>query len=300
MKLKPECIPCLVERAKYECDIVFNEDREKIRALKEFTAFLSEHLTPSELKPPPFFGTERERILKRRSGVKDPHGEVKRRSNEVAKKLLFEASQFYDAASDKIEALIRIAAAANSMEYGIKGYSYSEVDFQHEFVHTLNEYLKWDRQSIRSAIENREKILYLTDNAGEIFFDAFVIRALIRMGKEVVVSPKSAPVINDATIEDLKEAGISYFEERCKIIPSGAYIGISLGEVEEEFLDVFSDERYLVVAKGMGNYETISEFEARDEFGLKGRLIYILRAKCEPVARSMGVRRGELVAKLVT
>jgi hypothetical protein len=135
MKLKPECIPCLVERAKYECDIVFNEDREKIRALKEFT---------------------------------------------------------------------------------------------------------------------------------------FVIRELIRMGKEVVVSPKSAPVINDATIEDLKEAGISYFEGRCKIIPSGAYIGISLGEVEEEFLDVFSDERYLVVAKGMGNYETISEFEAR--FGLKGRL----------------------------
>lgn len=300
MKLKPECIPCLIERAKYECDIVFNEDREKLRALKEFTAFLSEHLNLSELKPPPFFGTERERILKRRSGVKDPHGEVKRRSNEVAKKLLSEASQFYDAASDKIEALIRIAAVANSMEYGIKGYSYSEADFQHEFVHTLNENLKWDRQSIRSAIKNREKILYLTDNAGEIFFDVFVIRELIKMGKEVVVSPKSAPVINDATIEDLKEAGISYLEERCKIIPSGAYIGISLGEVEEEFLDVFSDERYLVIAKGMGNYETISEFEARDEFGLKGRLIYILRAKCEPVARSMGVRRGELVAKFVT
>lgn len=300
MKLKPECIPCLVERAKYECDIVFNEDREKIRALKEFIAFLFEHLDPSELKPPPFFGTERERILKRRSGVKDPHGEVKRRSNEVAKKLLSEASQFYDAARDKIEALIRIAAAANSMEYGIKGYSYNEDDFKHEFVHTLNENLKWDRKSIRSAIKNREKILYLTDNAGEIFFDGFVIRELIKMGKEVVVSPKSAPVINDATIEDLEEAGISYLEERCRIIPNGTYIGISLEEVEGEFLDVFSDDRYLVIAKGMGNYETISEFEARDEFGLKGRLIYVLRAKCEPVTRSMGVRRGELVAKFVT
>ena len=43
----------------------------------------------------------------------------------------------------------------------------------------------------------------MTDNAGEVFFDVFVIRELIKMGKEVIVSPKSAPIINDATIEDL-------------------------------------------------------------------------------------------------
>ncbi len=302
MKLKSDCIPCLVERAKYECDIVFNEDREKIIALKEIIAFLLEHLNLSdELNPPIFFGTERERIIKRRSGAKDPHEHVKRISNEVAKGLLPEAYKFYDAATDKIEALIRIAAAANSMEYGIKGYSYTDDLFKSEFVHTLNEELNWDRDSIISAIKTRDKILYLTDNAGEIFFDVFVLRELIKMGKEVVVSPKSAPVINDATIEDLKEAGISSssLDAKCRIIPSGAYIGVSLEEAAEEFLKTFCDERYLVIAKGMGNYEAISEFEGRKELGLKGRLIYVFRAKCEPVASSMRVKRGELVAKFV-
>ena len=310
MRPKSDCVACLVERTKYECDIAFNDDREKIFALKEFIAFLVEHLDEEE-KSPAFFGTERERIIKRRSGTKDPHVEVKRRSNEVAKGLLSEASKFYDAAAavtrnrNKIEALIRIAAAANSMEYGVKGYSYDDDVFKGDFVHTLNEKLNWDMDSVISAIKGRNKILYLTDNAGEIFFDAFVIRELIKDGKEVVVSPKNAPVINDATTEDVREAitgvGISNFGlgGRIQVIPSGSCIGVSLEEAEEEFLDVFSDDKYLVIAKGMGNYEAISEFEAKPELGLKGRLIYILRAKCEPIASSIGVKRGELVAKLV-
>ncbi len=284
--------------------MALDDDREKVFALKEFIAFLVEHLD-KERKSPAFFGTEREKIIKKRSGAKDPHKAVKRRSNEVAKGLLPEAYRFYNATGNNIEALIRIAAAANSMEYGVKGYSYDDDIFKGDFVRTLDEKLNWNMDLIISAIKERKKILYLTDNAGEIFFDAFVIRKLIEMGKEVVVSPKNAPVINDATTEDLREAIASVgipnfgFEDRVKVIPSGSCIGVSLEEAEEEFLDVFSDDRYLVIAKGMGNYEAISEFEAEPELGLKGRLVYILRAKCEPIASSIGVKRGELVAKLV-
>ncbi len=306
MKPKSDCIACLVERTKYECDIAFNDDSEKIRAMEEFIAFLMAHLG-EEGKAPAFFGTERERIIKRRSGVKDPHREIKRRSNEVAKGLLSEVSDFYDAAvaksGSKMEALVRIAAAANSMEYGVKGYFYDDDIFKDDFVHTLSENLNWDKDVITSAIKERNKILYLTDNAGEVFFDAFVIRELIELGKEVVVSPKSAPVINDATTEDVKEAiekvGISD-SGLVKIVPSGSCIGVSLEEAEEEFMDVFCDDSYLVIAKGMGNYETISEFEARAELRLSGRLIYVFRAKCEPIASNIGVKRGELVAKLVS
>ncbi len=55
------------------------------------------------------------------------------------------------------------------------------------------------------------------------------------------------------------------------------------------------DPDWLVLSKGMGNFETISEFDDR----LKGRLIYILRAKCEPVAMEMRVPKGTLVAKSI-
>ena len=54
-----------------------------------------------------------------------------------------------------------------------------------------------------------------------------------------------------------------------------------------------------MIAKGTGHYETISEFDARADIGLSGRQLYILRAKCEPVARALAVQRGDLVAHLV-
>jgi len=300
--LKSDCIVCLVERAKYECDMMFKDDDAKIAAMNEILRFLVSHLSDKGKGKgkggggtPAFFGTERERILKRRSGMIDPHEHVKRRSNEVAKELLPVAIDFFSSHHDGIEALVRIAAAANSMEYGVRGYSYDDAAFKADFMRVLRERLNWDRDLILSAIRERDRIVYLTDNAGEVFFDAFVVKELSEMGKEVVVSPKSAAVINDATVNDWKEAAEYVGVEDVEMIPSGASIGVSREDANAEFLRVFNDDDYLVIAKGMGNYESISEFEA--EF--RQRLIYILRAKCMPVAESIGVERGELVAKLV-
>ncbi len=300
MKIKPECLACLMDRAHFECDRLFTDERAKFGALVEIIGFLSAQLDTDELRSPPFYGTERERILQRRSGVRDPHAEAKGLNNVLARSLLPAAQRFFAAAADKLEAVIRIAAAANSMEYGVKGYEYREERFAQVFDRTLQEQLVWNRTEILRAIRAHDRILYLTDNAGEIVFDAYVVRKLATLGKKVVISPKSAPVLNDATVEDLKEAGISGSEERIRVVPSGAYIGLSLEEASAAFLELFRDERYLVIAKGMGNYEAISEFETRADLGLKHRLLYILRAKCEPVARSLGVNRGDLVARLIT
>ncbi len=298
MELHPECIPCLVDRASEESALVFTKDEERIRALAEFISFLGVHLVDRDLRTPAFYGTERARIIQRLSGVRDPHEARKRISNAVARSLLREAHSFYEAAADQLEALVRIAAVANSMEYGVKGHEYSEDRFKREFVQTLHAPLRWDRGAVLSALRGREKILYLTDNAGEIIFDALVIQKLQSWGKEVVIAPKSAPVLNDATIEDLQVAGLATGESPCRVIPTGASIGLILEETEAAFLKVFRDERFLVIAKGMGHYETVSEFDARADVGLRDRLLYILRAKCEPVAQALKVQRGDLVAYL--
>jgi len=323
MKVSAECVSCLVERAKYECDIVFQSDLEKLRALKAFLRFLSANL--SESKTPSFYGTERERLVKRLSGVRDPYRELKQEANALAKTLLPVAEAFYRDAEDKMEALVRVAAVANAIEYGVKGYSFSTNAFKANFLSMLrNEKLNWEREAVENAIEEHDAILYLTDNAGEVFFDAFVVREFLKQGKFVVVSPKSEPVLNDATVEDLKDAlsfvgiptastaltaptsstnladAIEKSEEKTKagavsILPSGAYVGVSLEEAPASFLSVLRDERFLVVAKGMGHYEALSEIES----AFKGRLLYILKAKCEPVAESIGVKRGEIVAKCI-
>jgi hypothetical protein len=290
MKIKPECIPCIFERACYECNLAFTEERKKMDVLSELLRFISANLDNDTV--PAFIGTARDRIIKKHSG-RDPYEDLKRKSNEVAMRLLGDAKEFYlSNDKNKMELLLRIAAAANSMEYGIRGHLYDHETFHETFKSTLRENLIGNITGIEHAIESHAKILYLTDNAGEIVFDAFVIEELVKRGKDVVVSPRSNPVMNDATVNNLDEIGYKY---KHSVMPNGSYVGISLEGASEEFLDLFWDAEYLVLAKGMGNYETISEFD--DE--LRSRLIYVLMAKCESVASDIGVKKGELVAKLI-
>lgn len=279
------CYSCILDRAKFECDILFSDDDSKREAMEELVDFMALHkgMVPSVV------GTEREEIMKRRSKNPDPYREMKAESNRVATALLPLAKRFYDESEDKLEALIRIAAAANSMEWGVKGHDFDVDSFEDVFFDTLNEKFDGDLEEARRRINHFEKIVYLTDNAGEVVFDLFVIEKLLEMGKRVVIGPKTAPILNDITAEELKAM------TDLPIEPSGPVIGLSLEKVRPELLDLLKDETVLVIAKGMGNFETMTEF---DGF-LSGRLIYVMRAKCEPVSMRVGVPQGSLVVRAV-
>ncbi|MFQ5815539.1 MAG: DUF89 domain-containing protein [Candidatus Hydrothermarchaeaceae archaeon] len=289
MKVGAECIPCLFERAKFECDLVFEEEEAKISVLGEVMGNIVPLLAPDAV--PAALGTLRERIIRERSGIYDPHLDLKVASDGVARSLLPTVDAHYNGSDGKIEALFKIAAVANTMEYGVKGHDFHHSGFSSTFDSIMDDDFLYDDR-ITGAVESFDKVLYLTDNTGEVVFDEYVAKRLRDMDKEVVISPKSEPIINDATVEDLRRSGL--FED-FDVVPSGSYVGVNLDEAPERFKKLFWDKDYLVIAKGMGYYETISEFQGE----LRGRLIYVLRAKCEPVARSIGVERGALTARLI-
>ena len=285
MRMASNCYPCILDRAKFECDLVFSQEEEKKAAVEELLDYMAGHIGGV----PALVGTERENIIKRRSGNPDPYQKLKRESNRVAADLLPLAEEFYERADDKIEALIRIAAAANSMEFGVKGHDFDNRTFAGVFLNTLRENLHGDIGEVKRRLCSFSNIFYLTDNCGEVVFDLFVIGKLEEMGKRVVVGSKSEPVLNDVTVGE-----ISAMREM-QVIPTGNVVGTALEHLEPEACALLFDPSWLILSKGMGNFETISEFEER----LTGRLIYIMRAKCEPVAMVIGVPKGTLVAKSV-
>jgi len=285
MKMASNCYSCILDRAKFEGDLLFSDDRYKREAMEELLDFMAHHkgAVPSAV------GTERERIMKRRSRNPDPYREMKAESNQAAAALLPRAEQFYVEAEDRMEALIRIAAAGNSMEWGVKGHDFDVESFEEAFLDTLEENFDGDLEEARRRICLFDKILYLTDNAGEIVFDLFVIDRLSEMGKDVVIGPKTEPILNDVTFDELLSMTSHPLE------PTGPVIGLSLEEARPQLLGLLRDGRYLVIAKGMGNFETMTEFDDM----LKGRLIYVMRAKCEPVSMALGVPRESLVVRTV-
>lgn len=283
------CYPCILDRAKFECDLVFSQEEEKKKkaAMEELLDYLACHKDGVSA----LVGTERENIIKRRSGLSDPYQSFKEESNHVALALMPLAEEFYDKADDKIEAIIRIATAANSMEFGVKGHDFDNNTFAGVFLNILSEKLYGDIDEARKRLDSFSNIFYLTDNCGEAVFDLFVIGKLVGMGKHVVVGSKSEPVLNDVTVKELS----AMTNMGIKVIATGNVVGTSLEHIEPEARALLFDPSWLILSKGMGNFETISEY---DEM-LTGRLIYLMRAKCEPVAMVIGVPKGTLVAKSI-
>jgi len=286
LKMASYCYSCILDRSLFEADLVGMAESEKKAAVEELLDYMACH----KGGVPALVGTERERIIKRRSGNPDPYEKLKHESNDVAAGLLSIAGQFYEEAGDKIEALIRISAAANSMEFGVKGHTYDNSSFAGIFSQTLHENLHGDLEEVKGRLQRFSNILYLTDNCGEAVFDIYVIGKLAEMGKRIVVGSKSAPILNDVTAQEMR--GLSHDIE---VIPTVDVVGTALEVLHPQASSLLFDPGWLVLAKGMGNYETISEYEER----LKGRLIYILRAKCQPVADEIGVSRGTLIAKSI-
>jgi uncharacterized protein with ATP-grasp and redox domains len=285
LRMASNCYPCILDRAKFECDLVFSSEGEKKVAVEELVDFMACH----KGGVPALVGTERELIIKRRSGKSDPYQRLKKESNRVAMDLLPVARKFYEQADNKLEALMRIASAANSMEFGVKGHDFDNSTFGRVFEATLHEKLAGDLAEVEKRLHSFNNIFYLTDNSGEVIFDLFVIEKLKEMGKTVVIGSKARAILNDVTAEELKAM------TDVEIVPTGEVVGTALEHLSPEALLLLQNPEWLVLSKGMGNFETISEFHE----SLKGRLIYVLRAKCEPVAMEMGVPRGTLVIKSI-
>ncbi len=97
---------------------------------------------------------------------------------------------------------------------------------------------------------------------------------------------RERPIINDAILKDAVEAGI---DEVAAIFSSGCDApGCILSLCSDEFLKLYNSAE-LIISKGQGNYEGLSD-ETRPIF-------FLLKAKCFVVAGDIGVPQGSILLK---
>jgi hypothetical protein len=134
----------------------------------------------------------------------------------------------------------------------------------------------------RPHVDRAESILYVGDNAGEIVFDRLLVE---RIGPErITFVVRGLPIINDATMQDARAAGLT---DLVRVIDTGwDGPGAPPQRCGPAFTDAL-EKASLVIAKGQGNYETMS--------GIARPVLFLLRAKCPVVAEQIGVPRGAMV-----
>jgi hypothetical protein len=95
---------------------------------------------------------------------------------------------------------------------------------------------------------------------------------------------KGRPIINDATVEDARAAGVDQVAE---VMSNGSD---SPGTLLEACSDAFRrtyDEAEVIIAKGQANYETLSDEGPR--------VFFLLQTKCPVIARDLGMPAGGLI-----
>jgi uncharacterized protein with ATP-grasp and redox domains len=112
-----------------------------------------------------------------------------------------------------------------------------------------------------------------------------LIRFLEEQGKRVHYAVKEGPVQNDLSMADVKLHGLPALFGN--IMSTGTdEVGIRREQMQGRVKELWESDA-LVIAKGMGNYETISEFDEERP------VLYILKAKCKTVAEALGRGVGE-------
>lgn len=292
MKVKPECIACIIHRGIQQITEATKDEAVRFRAVNELLKFLAEKFTPQAV--PADMGTQRDRIIKRVTGNTDPYKRKKRLSNQKAMELLPKARSLVENSASPQERFRKACLCSivgNVLEFDIPDHDFN-IEELSAYMEAAEKDLVIDEiAKIYEKARKAKKILYLTDNAGEIVFDTLLIKELQTIGAHVVVAVKGGPVMNDATMEDAEFSGLTAIADR--VITTGTdAVGLKPEESSKEFLDEYTSAD-LVIAKGMGYAESLTELRLKKPHAL------LLRTKCNPVAEYFGVPKGKNVAKLL-
>lgn len=221
-------------------------------------------------------------IIRNTMGNKDPFAEDKMRFNRLASKLL---SEIQKESTISFVDKIKFSIAANIIDFG-KNTDLCEKDVIDCFEGVKKTQI--DEKAVsdfNNALSSAKNIMYLCDNSGEIVFDRFLIEDLPY--HKITCAVRGAPVINDATLEDAKYAGLTSL---AKTISNGSDApGTVLQQCSEEFKCAF-DRADLIVAKGQGNFETLSEIKDK-------RIFFLLQVKCPVISSHIGYPVGSSVIK---
>ena len=274
MKTSLDCIPCLLRQTLDAARLVSEDRTVHENILRDVLIWAGEmDLNQS----PPAMAQRFHRRLREISRIDDPYRETKDRQNIMALKMISSLRLEIESASDPLLLAVRLAVAGNVIDMGVNG-TLTEADVRKAINRAMTEPLVGEYDEFRTAIANAQSILYLADNAGEIAFDQLLIQNILP--KRVTLVVRGSPVINDATLADAQVVGLDKIAE---IIDNGSDApGTILSYCSPEFRRRFSDAD-LIIAKGQGNFETLSDEPANIYFLFKVKCPLVSHLVNEPV-----------------
>ena len=278
MKVNSFCLTCLIQMQESQIRKFDDEDR-KMRYMREVLAFLSscnpDLSAPTLVKP-------LSRIYEKYWGKRDSMAEVKREFNAFLLSMEEEIEEQIRKHSDPLEAALCFARTGNYIDYAaVKDISKDKLldlfEEQEQAGLEKNEY-----DSFLKDMEQASKLVYLTDNCGEVVLDKIALKIIQERYPDLKVTAvvRGEPVVNDADLEAARYVGL---DRVVKVMENGSGIaGTDLNDISDEARNEIKTAD-VILSKGQGNFETIH--------GCGLNIYYLFLCKCDWFVQKFEVER---------
>ncbi|MEA3423796.1 MAG: ARMT1-like domain-containing protein [Bacillota bacterium] len=284
MKLELDCMICNINQViKMAKQFKLNKtDQEKM--MKEVLGYLSD---ADYSKCNPAITADTWEIIVKHVGDSNPYKEIKRFYNDEMMKMADIVKEKMCQSKDPFVTGLKIAITGNLIDFAAK-HSFN-VDMVKDRIMNVDDiHLEIDDSGrLYNNMKHAKSLLYLGDNCGEIVMDKFFIEYLREEFPklDIYFAVRGKSVLNDITWEDAEEVAM---KEVAKIVDNGDNSpGTVIDRTSDEFKELYYDAD-VVIAKGQGNYESLSETDRKNVF-------HLFMAKCDIVAKSAGTEIMSIV-----
>lgn len=277
LKLHPECIKCLLDKHLYKHPDTPEKDR-----VAYMQAVLTVLAGAEPFESAPEVVAKIEAVERKFFGTATDFDSIKRHFNSLMMKLEQKIEERIKVSENPLETALEYSVLGNYIDFGALD-SVREEALSEMLSDTSTAKLgKGEYESLVRDLEDGKRLVFLTDNCGEILLDKLFLREISERYPrlEITVIVRGESVLNDATIEDAREVGLT---EDFAVLGNGSNIaGTVLSKISDDAGRAI-DSADVIIAKGQGNFETLC--------GCGKNVYYLFLCKCEMFANRFGVPR---------
>ncbi len=281
MQAKNECVSCIFNQAFRVCENVGADERQTKAVLDRIGAMIKGF---DLSKTPPAIAVDVYGEIAHMLGSDDLYKKQKNEATIQASVALNTLRQMRPDYSNTLLFAIKAAVIGNVIDLAAQ----MEFDLHEEIQNVFDTPFAYDSSFMFAReFEQADSILIIGDNAGEHIFDGYMIELFKELDphKSYTFAPRSKPIINDLSYDEALSSPVA---DVARIVDSGVDTpGLEIERADDDFLQLLS-RADLVIAKGMGNYESLA---AR-----AGRPVYhLLKVKCNVVAQDIRAHIGDII-----
>lgn len=276
MKIFLDCLPCMLRQILEAARLSTDDDEVQNKIISDSLEIL---LRYKDYECSPDLALAMHQRVKTHTKNADPYRTVKSQDLEAALGVYTLLKVFLCSHNNELYWALKIASTGNNIDSAI----YSNINIEQCIEKELaKRFCICDSESFLSKLQTAKTLLIIGDNAGETVFDRVFAESLLPLN--IIYAVRNAPIINDATIEDANASGLNTC---ATIVSTGCSApGAIISQCSPAFLKLFYDAD-IVISKGQGNFEALSDCDRE--------VYFLLKAKCAMISKRLGVNLNEYV-----